>query len=125
MLFKSSRSNNDKGAVGESVAAEFFRSIGFQILERNYRNRSGEIDLIAKKGKLLVFIEVKSRSSEQYGLPQEAVTFSKQKKIRDVALFYLQKKGLNDNDLEIRFDVVAIMLDGSKVRDLRHIPEAF
>ncbi len=98
------------GAEGEKHAALFLVKRGYRILEQNYRTTFGEIDIIAHDGDVLVFIEVKSRSGTQFGLPQSAVDTRKQTKISQVALAYLKEKKLSDVDC--RFDVVAVLKEG-------------
>ena len=99
-----------KGTSYESRAAEFLRSKGYEILEMNYRCRIGEVDIIARDGSYLVFVEVKYRRSANKGLPVEAVGFAKQKKISSVASYYLMTHNGRD-DTSVRFDVVAILGD--------------
>lgn len=106
----------NKRAVGsekEETAAQFLAAQGYRILERNFRCRTGEIDLIAQDGEYLVFLEVKYRSGNEMGLPEEAVTFQKQRTISRVALYYLTTKR-HRTDVPCRFDVVAIA--GDKIR---------
>ena len=79
---------------------------GYRILERNYRVKGGEIDIIAREGDTLAFVEVKARRSDRFGAPGEAVNFAKQKKICRVAQCYLKAKGVES--LNARFDVVSI-----------------
>lgn len=94
------------GAEAESMAASYLRHQGYVILEKNYRSKFGEIDLIAKDKNTLVFIEVKARRSGSFGHPKEAVNRVKQKKISMVALAYMRvKRAMN---MPVRFDVVAI-----------------
>lgn len=95
------------GAVYERQAAEYLKSKGYQILENNYRCRIGEIDLIARDGRYLVFVEVKYRSDGFCGNALEAVTVRKQHTIRRVAQFYLLSHHLSE-DIPCRFDVVGI-----------------
>ena len=123
MLRKKNYCNQLKGRIGENAAADFFRSRGYLIIERNYRNRLGEIDLIAKKKHILVFIEVKARTSTNYGRPEEAVTVVKQKKIKRTALAYMQEKRIKD--AEFRFDVIGVMFDSYSAVKINHIPNAF
>lgn len=92
----------------EEVAVRFLQEHGYEILERNYRCRLGEIDIIAKDHCYLVFIEVKYRSTTNYGLPIEAVDINKQRKIYKVAQWYLKEHHVYD-DINIRFDVVGIL----------------
>ena len=77
--------NKAVGGLGEDFAVYYLESCGYRIIERNFRCRLGEIDLIAQDGKTLVFVEVKTRRSRRYGSPQEAVTTAKQAKLRTVA----------------------------------------
>lgn len=95
------------GQKAEDSAALFLEDKGYLILERNYRTRFAEIDIIAKKDDFLVFIEVKARRNTEKGFPKEAVGFSKQKKISLAAGYYLREKKLSN--VRVRFDVVAIL----------------
>ena len=94
------------GEKSESVAVDFLKKQGYRIIELNYRTKLGEIDIIAKQEKTLVFIEVKARKSSRFGRPELAVTPKKQRKISMVALFYL--KSTKQSNAKARFDVVAI-----------------
>lgn len=94
------------GQKGEAAALKFLKKQKFKILEKNYRTRQGEIDIIAKDGDTLTFIEVKARTSDLFGTPKYAVTFQKQRKISMVALHYL--KATNQSDVRARFDVVTV-----------------
>ncbi|MBA4367950.1 MAG: YraN family protein [Desulfobacterium sp.] len=96
------------GEKGESIAVEQLKKNGYKIIERNYRTKMGEIDIIAKDGDVIVFIEVKARQTTSYGNPKYAVTSTKQKKIARTAQVYL--KSTNQLDKRARFDVVAIHL---------------
>lgn len=93
------------GADSESMAVTFLKENGYKIIERNYRTKIGEIDIIAKDKDTIVFIEVKARKSKAYN-PKEAVTSSKKRKISMVALYYL--KSTRQINKRARFDVVAI-----------------
>lgn len=99
------------GEKSESLAVKKLKKEGYKILERNYRTRLGEIDIIAEDGEVITFIEVKARRSESYGTPQHAVTPIKQKKISMVALSYLKEK--NQFGKRARFDVVTINPESS------------
>jgi putative endonuclease len=94
------------GEAGEAFAARLLRKRGYNILETNYRNPLGEIDIIARDGDAVVFVEVKTRRSLHYGNPKWAVTPRKQRKISMVALYYLKTTGQSQS--KARFDVVAI-----------------
>ncbi|MBM4287837.1 MAG: YraN family protein [Deltaproteobacteria bacterium] len=94
------------GQAGEALAAEALKNRGYKILTRNYRAPCGEIDLIARHGDTLVFIEVKLRRSGTYGAASEAITGTKRRRISRSAQFYLRKHG--SLDMKVRFDVVTI-----------------
>jgi len=94
------------GESSENLAVWYLKQNGYKIIEQNYRNRMGEIDIIAREKKSIVFVEVKSRRSIRYGSPKWAVTPKKQRKISMVALYYL--KSTKQIDTKARFDVVAI-----------------
>ncbi|MCM8759645.1 MAG: YraN family protein [Candidatus Omnitrophica bacterium] len=101
------QSTRDKGLEGEEIAARFLKKSGYKILERNYRTKFGEIDIIAQKGKSIVFIEVKTRCSDDFGSPVEAVDNKKLTKLVNVASHYIQKNRFENNP--IRFEVVSIL----------------
>ena len=94
------------GVKGEEIAARYLKSKGYRIIERNYRIRLGEIDIIAEQGNDLVFIEVKTRSGTHFGSPFDSITIQKQKQLSKVALEYINKQGCNNRPA--RFDVVGI-----------------
>jgi len=96
------------GKLGEELAVRHLEDAGYRIIERNYRCLLGEIDVIARDGEHLVFVEVKSRRGGGFGEPQEAVGPRKRRKISKIAQFYLKEKRLKD--VRARFDVVAVRL---------------
>lgn len=102
-------SNKYKGDLGESIAEIYLSSTGYNILEKNFRCRTGEIDLIGKDGEFLCFIEVKARESKKYGLPCESVNYRKRNKIYNTAKLYIAKNRLYN--YSFRFDIVEIMLN--------------
>ncbi len=106
------------GRVGEKKAAEFLKKLGYKIECMNYKTHIGEIDIIAKDEKCIVFVEVKTRSGEDYGAPSEAVDYKKQEKIIKVANEYLVKSKKTDS--QCRFDVVEI-----NNGEINHIIDAF
>ncbi len=109
------------GDRGERAAARFLRRRGLRVLARGYRTRHGEIDLIAHDGDVLVFVEVKSR---RRGVPAEAVTAEKQRRITLAALHFLRKHGLLE--VRCRFDIVAIVWPDERGEpQIEHIPNAF
>lgn len=113
--------NNIKsGQEGERLAAEYLQNKGFLILETNYRVRKSEIDIIASKGELMVFVEVKLRRNADYGFPEEAVDEKKWNKITEGAEAYLEKCGWNGI---IRFDIISILK--GRVIEIVHIEDAF
>ena len=111
------------GILGEVSAAKLYRKAGYRLLASNFRTRRGEIDLIAEKGDLLVFAEVKTRAEGSALLPREAVTAAKQSRIISAAKGYLEKFG--DKDQRIRFDVVEIYYSGEEVTRIEQIENAF
>ena len=115
--------NRSLGGTGESIAVTFLRGIGFSIVECNFRSVCGEIDIIARDGRAIVFVEVKCRKNGNYGPPQLAVTPFKQRQISKAALVWLSKRRLYD--AEARFDVVAIVLREHDLPEIEHIPNAF
>ncbi|MEK9195691.1 MAG: YraN family protein [Patescibacteria group bacterium] len=108
------------GKQGEGLAAEFLRKNGYRIVENNFRNRYGEIDIIAIEGKTLVFIEVKTKTNSKFGPPKMAVDLRKQRQLSKTALTYLTQKRLND--CPARFDVVGISMieDKTEVELIRN-----
>ncbi|MCX5788146.1 MAG: YraN family protein [Elusimicrobia bacterium] len=111
-------SNTSRGLEAERQAAAFLENLGMRILERRYRSPLGEIDLVAKDGETVVFVEVKARRSLAFGLPEEAVGFAKQRRLARAAEAYLALRGLDASPA--RFDVVAITPAG-----IRHLADAF
>ena len=112
LIFSMSFQKKKLGARGEKIATSYLQNRGYRILECNYRNRLGEIDIIAKQGKDLVFIEVKTRSDILFGSPFDSVTAAKQKQLSKVALEYLSRKDCLDHPA--RFDVVGVQLKEMK-----------
>ncbi|MBQ0038501.1 MAG: YraN family protein [Clostridiales bacterium] len=96
------------GLWGEAQVATYLRKRGYRIVAHGYQCRFGEIDLIAARGKMLCFVEVKTRSDTAHGLPREAVTARKQEKLRMTAAFYLS---VNELDAPVRFDVAEVYTD--------------
>ena len=94
------------GKKGEDIACKFLEKNGYQIMERNYRNRAGEIDIIARDKDDIVFVEIKTKISKDFAQPELSVNPSKQRKIVKTALTYLMGKGINKTGC--RFDVIGI-----------------
>ena len=113
---------NISGKTGENAATKFLKKSGYKILERNFRKTYGEIDIIAKCGENIAFVEVKTRKSDAYGTPAEFVTREKQQKIIKCAYTYIQE---NDLDAEFTFDIIEVYMDGRKIKEINHIKNAF
>lgn len=110
------------GSWGEEQAATFLERSGYQILHRNYRYHHAEIDLIAVKERLLIFVEVKTRRWVTFGQPEEFVTASKARLIRKAAEHYIFEQ---DWQHDVRFDVISIHIQGKSKYSIRHIEDAF
>ena len=110
--------NKVRGDCGEIVAVNFLKKKKYKIIQTNYKNKLGEIDIIAEHKGIYVFVEVKKRSTKQYGRPVEAVDFRKRSKIKKVAEIYLMMN--NANFVDVRFDVIEIIDD-----EINHIENAF
>lgn len=112
-----------RGQEGEQIAVAFLQRHGYRIQEQNYRNRKGEIDIIAWDGATLVFVEVKAKSQAAFGHPEEMVGRRKQETMARVAMTYVHHHQLLQTSL--RFDVVAVRLRPGEAPDVTHIPAAF
>ncbi len=110
------------GLWGESLAAEALRSAGMEIVATNWHHHHAEIDIIAKDGEVLVFVEVKMRSYSDYGQPDQMVRKKKQRMIVDAAMAYMR---LIQYEWEIRFDIVSILGDPDTTYHLKHFRAAF
>ena len=111
------------GVLGEELAFHFLKKKGYKILLRNYESPMGEIDLIAKERGALVFIEVKTRSSEAMGLPVESVTHFKRHQIVKSAQYYVRRYGIHQ--VPCRFDVVSVLIPKDGEPALEIIEDAF
>lgn len=110
--------NHILGVKGEMLAKQFLIEKGYKILDKNYKTKVGEIDIIAMINDILVFVEVKDRQTKRFGMPREAITPYKQQKIRTVAMQYLSSKRMTN--MKVRFDCVEILGD-----TITHIENAF
>jgi len=109
------------GREGEELATAFLRQKGYAIVEKNYKTKFGEIDIIAKDSDVFVFVEVKTRTDTSFGYPFEAVNLRKREKIRRVALFFMKKI---KKEVPARFDILSISIkDG--MQQIAHIKDAF
>jgi len=111
------------GNRGERVAARFLKKLGYQILARQARSKVGELDLIARDGETIVFVEVKTRASHATGHPSEAVGYQKQKQLTRAALFWLKQRNLLGH--RCRFDVIAITWQDGEKPVIEHFIHAF
>lgn len=109
------------GIDGESLAAEYLIGKGYEILERNYRYGHGEVDLIARKGIWLIFVEVKTRSTKAFGFPEEFVDKAKEESVFKVAEWYIEKIRWEGN---VRYDIVSVLGVGLE-REVMHLEDAF
>ena len=115
--------HNEIGKKGEAIAKQYLEEKGYTILELNWRFKKAEIDIIAKdvEEDVLVFVEVKTRSSNAFGSPEEFVTDQKEKLMGDAAYVYA---GIIQHDWEIRFDIIAVLLENDTPQ-ISHLPDAF
>lgn len=115
--------SKELGKWGEEQAKTYLEAKGYIVLEKNFRCPAGEIDIIARDGEWLVFVEVKTRRSVHYGYPAEAVDYRKQAKYIQAALYYLNKKKLLDS--VYRFDIVEVRVEKQGNHIINHITNAF
>ena len=112
------------GKFGEDIASKYLEEKGYKIKERNYRTFLGEIDIISEYKGNIIFVEVKTRRSNRFGYPEEAINFNKQRKIIKNALCYLAKYNLWENNF--CFDVILVSISNHKeIKRIRHIRNAF
>ncbi|MDD4362775.1 MAG: YraN family protein [Atribacterota bacterium] len=111
------------GSKGEDIACQYLIKNGYKILEKNFKVSFGEIDLIVNKNNIICFVEVKTRNSLIYGLPEEAITEKKKSKIIKVAQYYIKKKHLYN--YLFRFDVISIKLKNNNLENIKFIKNAF
>ncbi len=113
--------HNELGQRGEAIAVDFLIAKEHQILAKNYRYKHAEIDIISMSGGILVFSEVKARSTAKFGFPEEAISEKKQEKLMEAALQYMEE---NEVKTLFRFDVIAIVFENGAPQ-IHHIPDAF
>ncbi len=114
--------HNETGEFGERLAREYLEGKGYRVLETNWRYRRAEIDLIAKHGEILVFVEVKTRRSAVFGRPEEFVSAQKEAFMADAASAYMEAIG---HDWEIRFDIISVLLPNEFQPVIEHFEDAF
>lgn len=112
------------GGMGEDLAVSFLSGKGYKIIERNFRTRAGELDIVCKKGGKIIFVEVKTRGSDRFGMPEEAITSQKKHKLEIMAYQYLQQKKLQSCNFSV--DGVFIEVRGGRygIRHLENILES-
>ena len=113
--------HNELGKKGEQIAASFMKSKGYKVLKRNWRKHRYEIDIVAENQEYIVFVEVKTRTSRQWGNPEDFIGNTKIRRIVEAADLYLQ---LNDIDKPARFDIISAVWDGVSF-EIEHIDDAF
>lgn len=116
------KTKKETGKKGEQIAAVYLKKSGYKIKELNFRCPMGELDIVASEKKVIVFVEVKTRYSHELGYPEQAVNIKKQKKLSQLALWYMQNKKITD--ASARFDVVAITLYQDR-KEIKLIKNAF
>lgn len=114
--------HNETGINGEQIAENFLLKKGYRILEKNRRFGRKEIDLIALKDDIIVFVEVKTRSSSRFGYPEEFVTAKKQQFLKEAATTFLYD---NTQYQRLQFDIISIILSGGTVKEILHFEDAF
>lgn len=117
---KSVSYNKNIGRIGESIAEKYLINNGYKILERNFKSKTGEIDIIAYKSNILVFVEVKTRTNNKFGFAHEAVDYRKKKKIQNTANSYINFKKIEN--IQYRFDIIEVYLT---TKEINHIIDAF
>jgi putative endonuclease len=113
--------HNETGKQGEAEAARFLQDKGYEIMARNFRYQHAEIDLVAMKGKLLVFAEVKTRTNLSFGNPEEFVSYAKARLVMKAAEHYIFT---HDWQFDVRFDIIAISITGTEMK-VKHVEDAF
>jgi putative endonuclease len=112
-----------RGELGERAAKKHLQKLGLKFLAANFRSERGEIDLIFRDGDCLAFIEVKTRSSENWSRPAAAVNSERRRRLSQCALDYLRR--LKNPVVKIRFDIVEVLLNGGEIREVRYLPNTF
>ena len=114
--------HNETGILGEQLAVRFLKGKSYHILAQNWRYKRAEIDIIAKDGDTLVFVEVKTRTTDAFGTPDAFVTARKKQFMQTAANVYMEEIG---HDWAIRFDIVAVLLHPTRTAEVTHFEDAF
>lgn len=114
--------HNAIGKKGEALARAFLAEQGYHILEVNWRYRRAEVDIIAMDGAVLVFVEVKTRTNDTFGKPEEFITARKEQFMADAASAYMEKTG---HDWEVRFDFISVLIQSDQHATIEHFKDAF
>ena len=112
-----------RGELGERAARKYLQRLGLKFLAANFRSPRGEIDLVFQEGDCLAFVEVKTRSSEDWVRPAATVDAGQRRRISQAALDYLRL--IKNPEIKIRFDIVEVLLADGKIREVRHLPNSF
>lgn len=115
----------EKGQIAEELACRYLVKMGLKILDRNYRSKQAEVDIVAYDGKEIVFVEVRSKNSCDYGRPEETVDLNKQKSVRQASEAYIYEKRISN--VGVRFDVIAVVTDYNlqQKSEITHFRNAF
>ena len=114
--------HNKIGIKGEQIAKDYLLNKGYIILHSNWRSGKKEIDVIALKNNVLVVVEIKTRTNFDFGFPEEAVTRKKQTFLKSAAAVFIDA---NPQYLQIQFDIISILMDGERIKEIVHFEEAF
>ena len=117
------RLRREMGRLAEDLAADFLREKGYEVVDRNFTVRRGEVDLVVASDSVLAFVEVRSRADERWGTPEETIGPVKVRRVVHAARHWLARNG--DMGKDLRFDVVAIDGSPDSPREIRHLPGAF
>lgn len=117
---------HERGRLGEEAAAVFFRDLGWEILDRNWRSGHGELDLVVRSAGTVAFVEVKTRSGGGAGDPLESITWRKRREVEKTSLAWLRERGRAVGGIRtVRFDAVAVDLVPGRRPSVRHLPDAW
>ena len=114
--------HNDAGKAGEKAAVQFLQEKGYEILDENWTFGKDEVDIVALHSNTIIFIEVKTRSSVAFGMPEDFVSLAKQRQLELASAAYIE---IMDHQGEIRFDVIAVLLTKNNMFNINHIEDAF